>query len=279
MRFVLWVGCVLVFFAGFQLFILSERTADYFAWTINPPLTAAFFGAFYWTALVLAFLSARKHDWASARIGVAGVFLFVTLTLITTLMHADRFHFDSDKTSAAIAAWTWLAIYIIDPLLVLGFGVLQLRTPGVDPPRSAPLAQWFRAAMSMQGAIVLVLGIALFVVPTRADDLWPWTLSPLTARAAASWLIGMGVILLQATWENDWERVEAGLNSYIVLGVLQLIALARYSDTLDWGTAQSWGYLAFVIAVLATSVYGSLAARRAPHRNAMFAGPPPAPAG
>jgi hypothetical protein len=34
--------------AGIQLYVLSTRTADFFAWTIGVPLTAAFLGAFFW---------------------------------------------------------------------------------------------------------------------------------------------------------------------------------------------------------------------------------------
>jgi hypothetical protein len=44
MRGLLLAAGALVFLAGFQLFILTEQTDLYFAWTIQPPLTAAFLG-------------------------------------------------------------------------------------------------------------------------------------------------------------------------------------------------------------------------------------------
>ena len=47
MRALLAVAAVLVFLAGTQLFVFSTRTARYFAWTIDPPMTAAFLGAHY----------------------------------------------------------------------------------------------------------------------------------------------------------------------------------------------------------------------------------------
>jgi hypothetical protein len=47
MRLLLFVAGGLVFLAGFQLFILAEQTDRYFAWTIQPLLTAAFLGGGY----------------------------------------------------------------------------------------------------------------------------------------------------------------------------------------------------------------------------------------
>ena len=47
MRRMLYVAGCFVLIAGFQLFVLTDRTEDFFAWTIDPPLTAAFLGAGY----------------------------------------------------------------------------------------------------------------------------------------------------------------------------------------------------------------------------------------
>jgi hypothetical protein len=51
-RVVFCVVIVLVFLAGVQLFILSEQTDRYFAWTIVPPLTAALLGGI-WIEIIL----------------------------------------------------------------------------------------------------------------------------------------------------------------------------------------------------------------------------------
>ncbi|MBA3629040.1 MAG: hypothetical protein H0W55_05095 [Actinobacteria bacterium] len=45
MRKLLWIAGFLVFLAGMQLFVFTERTEIWFAWTIDVPLTAAFLGA------------------------------------------------------------------------------------------------------------------------------------------------------------------------------------------------------------------------------------------
>ena len=66
MRGLLYVAGVFVLIAGLPLYVLSEDTATWFAWTIDPPLTAAFLGACYWAACVLEILSARGRPWAEA---------------------------------------------------------------------------------------------------------------------------------------------------------------------------------------------------------------------
>jgi hypothetical protein len=256
MRWILLAGTVLVFLAGSQLYLLTEQTDVYFAWTIEPPLTAAFLGAFYWTACILAFLSARQQHWARARVGVVGVLLFVTLTLVATLLHLDRFHLTASDPRPLLAAWFWLIVYLIDAPALLALVVLQLRAPGGDPPRVAPLPFWFQLMLGAHATLALLVGVALFVAPSTADLLWPWDLPPLTSRAVGAWLVAFSVILGQAGWEDDWERVGPGVLAYLALGVLQLVAVARYPSEIDWSQPRAWIYLFVVLTVLTAGMLG-----------------------
>lgn len=54
MRFALILGATLTFLSGVQLFVLTDHTADLFAWTIGAGATATIMGAFYWTACSLS---------------------------------------------------------------------------------------------------------------------------------------------------------------------------------------------------------------------------------
>src|SRR5256712_7544523 len=135
MRWLVYAASVLVFLAGFHLIVFTEQTDAYFAWSVSPPITAAFLGAAYWAAVPVEVLAAREATWAKARIAVPAIWLFTTLTLVVTLVHFDSFHFSSRTPSAQAAAWFWLAIYAGVPVAMLVIGFLQLRTPGGDPPR------------------------------------------------------------------------------------------------------------------------------------------------
>jgi hypothetical protein len=256
MRGMLWVGGFLVFLAGIQLYFLTEYTDTWFSWTIDSALTASFLGAFYWTSVALASLSARQRIWANARVGLPGVQVFVVLMLVATLLHLDKFHFDSSDSMARGAAWLWLAVYALEPPVLFAIYMHQLRVPGADPPRTAPTPNWFIGLIGLQAVVVLVAGVALFVAPEDAGNWWPWALTPLTAHAITAWLIGLGLVLVSSVREKDFARLRPATASYTVLGTLQFVALARYPDEVDWGATQTWIYVAFLVSVLFVGVYG-----------------------
>ncbi len=250
MRVLLLVFCVTVFTAGFQLFVLTEYTDRFFAWTINPPLTAAFLGANYWASLPLVLISAREDTWARARVAVPSVLVFTVLTLVATLIHIDRFHMDS------LFGWGWLVIYVVVPLAMLLLLVAQLRVAGNDPARQRILPSWLRFILGIQALTMVGLGIALFLAPEGMSELWPWMLTPLTGRAVGAWLVGIGVAAAHMFWENALERLQAALIGYTALGALQLLALARYSSTVDWSGISGWLYLLFLLSMLGVGLYG-----------------------
>ena len=82
----LLIASGLVFIVGIQLFTFTEQTDRYFAWTVNPPLTAAFLEAAYWGACIMEFTASRQPTWTQARIAVPVVLLFTSLTLVATVL-------------------------------------------------------------------------------------------------------------------------------------------------------------------------------------------------
>src|SRR5881397_1503166 len=150
LRWLLRVETAVVLLAGVPLFVGSQQTDQYFAWTIRPPLTAAVLGALYWSAVPFVFLSAREREWAYARMAVPGVLVFTTLGLIATVLHADRFHFTSPVFVARAVAWAWLAIYVLVPPITAILLVSQLRRARGDPARSRPLPRLFTYIVAAQ---------------------------------------------------------------------------------------------------------------------------------
>ena len=256
MRWMLWVAAFFVLCAGVQLFVLSSHTDRFFAWTIGTPLIAAFLGAGYWAAGVLEALIARERLWANARAGVFAVWVFTTLTLVVTLLHRDILRTES------IWAWAWLAVYVVVPVALGVILVLQERAPGGDPPREAPWPRWMQALCWLQVAALLPPGLVLLMQPERAADFWPWALTPLAARAGGVWLIGWSIIVLQMLRESDWRRTRIALLSGAVWGMLELVALLRYPDAVDWGAPRIWIYLAGILLVGGAGGVGAVLAWR-----------------
>lgn len=129
----------------------------------------------------------------NARVGVLTILLFVTLMLIATLLHLDRFHFGVSGAVARFAAWFWLFVYVIVPLVMLALLAVQVRVPGSDPPRQPTLPSWLAWLIGLQGTVMAIAGAGLFVAPTVVGTVWPWVLTPLTGRAVGAWLIALGV--------------------------------------------------------------------------------------
>ena len=60
-------------------------------------------------------------------------------------------------------------------------------------------------------------------------------------------------VLVGAVVERDWRRIQPAAIAYVVLGALQLIALARYPHTLDWSRPVAWVFVAMVAAILTST--------------------------
>lgn len=245
-----YVAILLVTSVGVFTFILATETERLFAWTINPPLTAAFLGANYFAAFFLALLAARERIWAYAAISYVVSVVFTSMTLFATLLHLDKFNFDN------VNGWLWTIVYLTVPPYLVVVGVYQLRVRGDDPPRAAPLPRWLVGAITAQAAIALVVGVLLFVAPSTADDLWSWTLTPLTARTVAAWSLALAAGLAFTAWQRDWARIRIATPTYVAIPVLQFIALLRFSDTVDGSDVKLWAYVVYLAGVLVLGLYG-----------------------
>jgi hypothetical protein len=263
MRLNLLSSTVLCFLAGLSLFVGTEQTDRFSAWTINSAITAAFIGAAYWgPGVFLTLLSALQRDWARARIAVPATFVFGILGLVSTIIHLDRFHLNSDDPWTRALTYLWLVPYGVGWLISLVVLVHQLRVPGGDPPPEGAFPSWLRVVLGIQAGVLLLVGVMLFAAPQLSTSIWPWELTPLTARVVGAWLIGIGVGAAHVAWENDWGRVFAAAVCYTLFGALELVVLARYPGAVDWGSPQVWVYLLFMLSVMAVGLYVWLRARR-----------------
>ena len=261
MRKLLWIAGFMVFLAGMQLFVFTERTETWFAWTIDVPLTAAFLGAAYWASVSFEWLAARQRVWAYARIAVPTVLVFTTLTEVVTLYHLELFHLgDTVPVTTRAVTWAWIAIYTVVPLCMVALLVGQSKVTGNDPRRD-PLPRWIAAVLVVHAAVMLPLGAYLLIAPENAAALWPWPLTPLTGRAVGAWVFSMGLAAGHCVRENCLVRVRVATRSYVVLAVLELIAVARYVDTVVWGAPQATIYMIVLLSMLVVGVAAETARR------------------
>jgi hypothetical protein len=246
----------LVLIAAWQLFVLTDHTDRWFAWTIGLPLTAAVDGAFYLAAVFILFPAARARTWAEVKPIAFGVLTVSVLKLVATLLHLDLFHLAHGPTTARVAAWGWLAVYVLVPVALGTLIVLQLRAEGVDAPAARPMSPAFRAAAGTIAVILLLLGAGLLAARPPFLSHWPWPLTPLTSQALSAWFAGIGVVALLAVADGDVVRTRPVWIAAVVLAALQGVALLRYPDPVDWGAPCAWAYAALFIAVAVMGAWG-----------------------
>lgn len=246
--------------ATLVLYVFAARTEDYFAWTVLPPLTAAVMGAGYAAGLLMTVLALRSDAWAYVRVVVLTVLVFTVLTLAATLLHLDRFHFGAPGI-AGMAAWFWLAVYIAAPPAMVAVLVLQSRA-GLQPAQARrPMPAALTWLAGLQSAFLIGLGTLMFVAPARAASIWPWDITPLTARVLAAWLVALAVGLALTVRTGDLAYARLTALPYAVFGALVGIAMIRYAENIDWDSPAAWVAAALTLMVIATGSYGAVAAR------------------
>src|SRR5215216_4999970 len=247
-RAVFVAGVCLTVGTGIGLYLFPDRTADYWAWTIKSPLTAAFFGAGYLSAAVALGLAARAPSWERVRIVAVAAFTLTSLALVATLLDLDTFAFGEGGLTEAVA-WVWLAVYVALPPAVLVAFILQERLvrETAEDPAALPAS---RLVCAVTGAVIVLLGIGLFADWSWLVARWPWPLPPLPARVVGAWLCTYAAVLLWfALRERSWVRGRIGVVSAVIALALDIGAAVRYSSGLD-DDASTIVYLAGVSGLL-----------------------------
>jgi hypothetical protein len=249
------LGVSLTIGTGIGLYAVPGRTADYWAWTIKAPLSAAFFGAGYIGAAITLALGARARVWRDARIVAVLAFTLTSLALVETLRDLGPFAF-GDGGLIELVAWVWLAVYVVlPPLLLAAFVLQEARTH--DDRVERPALTGSRVALGAVGAVSAVIGILLLAPWDALSSRWPWPLPTLPATIVGAWLCTFAAGLLWfAIREREWSRARVGIVPMVVPVALDLAAAGRLHTGLQRGaaTAVYLGSLAVVLAVLVSTI-------------------------
>ena len=265
---------VLAGLAGLQLFVLGDSTATTFAWTVSPTLAAAFLGAAFWGVAVAAISAYRSAEWRELSVLLPVATITTTLVLIATLLHLDKFHFGAAQLLPVIAAWVWVAVYVVvPPIFALlwraelgrrgraGWG-LTSRLRGETGTR--PYPPRLRSALAVMAGGLAIVAVILFVVPGTLP--WPWTLTPLTSRMTAAFLAGVASTALVMAVEEDLARLRIAAVAMVGFGVFQILAVARFRSDVTAGPVVAWLWILFLVATIglggAVLVLGSSRRRR-----------------
>jgi hypothetical protein len=242
----IWVLAILAALNGVFLYFLPGRADTDYAWSIKPPVNAAFIGAGFLagtlaTGLVLAFAT----RWRSFSTLPIALWVLASSLFAATIIHEDRFKFDYAPT------WVWTFVYAGVPLAV-PYLVMRQRRAGDDEPAADPRLRALRVVSAIVGAAVLAGAIALFAAPVELGQHWLWALTPLLARAVAAWYALFGTMLLSCAL--GMRRRADAIIPYATLGcwsvLLLLLGVFHAGDVSGGGL-----WYALMAALLALSAY------------------------
>jgi hypothetical protein len=260
---------LLVAFVVLYFFPSAKDTAHLFAWKIIPPFTPMVLGSVYLGGSYFFLRAARESEWHRVGAGFISVGLFATLMGIATIVHWNKF------IHANVAFWLWAGLYFTTPFLVFGVWFLNRREE-----TEATVGDILLSPMA--AGLIGVLGIAatassgfLFLFPRTAIRIWPWTLTPLTARVMGA-IFALGVAGLGAFFDKRWSGARILLQVEAFMLALILVAAIRAHGDFHTSRPLTWVFGAgFVGLAVATAIlYLRMEGQAAP--VAQGAGPPDA---
>ena len=136
-----------------------------------------------------------------------------------------------------------------------------------------------RLLLGAAGVTVVALGLIVYVAPTEAIDVWPWALTPLTARVVATVIALYGSVWLTVALRPDAAGARIPLDAQIIGLVFLLLAVARGGGAVDWDNPIAPLFVAAAAAMLATSATVRLSTRQLASDAAVIEGEPHTGAG
>src|SRR5258708_21324466 len=104
------------------------------------------------------------------------------------------------------------------------------------------LPAWLRLVLLFTGLLQALLGIALLLNPAAINGLWPWALTPITARLlGASSLVSMPLSFLSA-FANRQSAARIPLVMLSSYRVLQVLAGLIHLNRFDFRRPITWNY-------------------------------------
>jgi hypothetical protein len=245
------IAAVLAGIAAGQLYGAARFTAEYFAWTVNPPISAAFIGAHFLAVVIMAVAAVREKMLSQARYFLPTVLMFAVAMLVATLFHVDKFHFLASSSLARGAAWAWLVVYVAVPVVaLLAIWQEQVWRPAARM-AGAALPGFVRGGLLLYGLVFLLLGMLFLFFPKPFVAWWPWAVTPLIVRASAAMIVALGVTALTLARENNVMITSAPLKAFGVLAVLHGVSLLRFYDQVVFGSE----LVAYVMVLMSMVVF------------------------
>jgi hypothetical protein len=226
------------------LYPWPHDTGRIFAWDIEPTITPMILGSVYLGGAYFFLRAAMAQEWHTVKGGFVPVGTFATLMGIATILHWDKF------THTHVAFWIWAGLYFTTPFLIFWVWLANRQRDVPGTPADLLLPVGTSRIIAAVGALSLITGLFLFLLPGQAATFWPWTITPLTGRVLGA-IFSLGIAGPGALFDRRWSSARVLLQVAVLMLALIVIAGARAAGDLDPSNAMTWVIAAGFAAVLA----------------------------
>jgi hypothetical protein len=221
--------------AFFMLYPLPEVGINHFAWPIRPLMSSMMLGATYLGGAYFFSIVLISRQWRHVWLGFLPITAFAGTLGIATLIHWDRFE------HGRWTFWVWALLYLTVPLfLPILWHLNQKLTAGNPMRRDGELPKFIRQLSGGLGVVLTVAAVLLLFTPSVMIEVWPWTLTPLTARMMASMFILPGLVSLGMAYDGSWASARYLLKAQAISVGLMIIAILIARADFDWASPTSW---------------------------------------
>jgi hypothetical protein len=244
-----WVARFIIPFlaaAFLVLFGLPARTTEFFAWTIRPEMTPIIMGAGYGAGVYFFYRVSTVERWHTVAPVFLGIATFTWFMAIATVLHWENFN------HSHFTFVLWVVLYAVTPILIPAVWALNRRTDAVEATvGEASLPRAVRVLGGGLGLVITVSAVGLFVAPEIMIGVWPWTVSPLTARILAGWFALFGVVNVAVVLDERWSAARILVQSQLLGFTLVLVGVLRVWDNFDTSNILTWGVVGGMVLYLA----------------------------
>jgi hypothetical protein len=237
--------------AAVILWIWPDRTALWFSWPIEPGMTARMLGSAYIGGILFFVRVVTVRRWHTIQAGFLPVIVFTTMLGTATLLHWETFAHNQ------LAFIAWCGLNFTTPFLALAVWFHNRPAdPGESGSESSLIPGWVRVTWGTFGVVNAIISLILFLQPAVMIAIWPWDLTPLTARVVGAMFALPAVLGMEIAADSRWSAARLLLEAQalsvlaILFGVVKDWSDFNLSNPLSYTFARGLGLLLVAIATL-----------------------------
>ncbi len=248
LRFLTFIEVVVLFIAGFGLFLAPKLIGPLWPWELLP-FNARFLGAVYAASCLAAIMQTAYARWSPARLVTPMIFIFTTIIAILSFAYLGQFDFQRWEV------WVWFILYIIIPINAAYHLWLYRNLPPAD---STPLTNSTQMILMTQAAILGLYGLALIFIPTIAKMIWSWEIDNFHAQLYSVTFLTPAIgayVLTKGATKLEWQTLGLAQTVLGLFPIIGVIIVDISAKRVHWSGVGTWIWFALFITILIAGLW------------------------